>query len=133
MKKFLSFAAFALMLAASALTLTACGDDDDKDNNNPAADFSIVGTWYVYEDDIESFEGIYVFNANNSGTYQDYDNDNGQPYGDAESFTYQLEGNKLTINSNDEDESLVMNINIKSATEFTWTDGHDSLTFKKQP
>lgn len=128
MKKFLSFAAFALMLAASALTLTACGDDDDDASNG----FSIVGTWYVYEDDIESLEGIYVFNANNSGAYQDYDNDNGQPYGDAESFTYQLEGNKLTINSNDEDESLVMNINIKSATEFTWTDGHDSLTFKKQ-
>ncbi|MBR1594100.1 MAG: hypothetical protein IJ659_09310 [Alloprevotella sp.] len=32
MKKFISFAAYALMLAASAFTLTACGGDDDDDD-----------------------------------------------------------------------------------------------------
>lgn len=34
MKKYLSFAAFALMLAAGVFTLAACGSDDDDNNDN---------------------------------------------------------------------------------------------------
>ncbi len=45
MKKFISFAVFALMLAATTFTLTACGDDDEN-NINPSA---IIGIWQVSE------------------------------------------------------------------------------------
>ena len=33
MKKFISFAAFALLMSATAFSLSACGGDDDEDNN----------------------------------------------------------------------------------------------------
>ncbi len=126
MKKFLSFAVFALMLAASALTLTACGDDDDDASNG----FSIVGTWYEYEADVEGLDAIYIFNEDKTGTLQEYYE--GVPDGLPEAFTYELNGSQLTINVIGEDEPWVMNISIKSATEFTYTDGYDTLTFKKQ-
>jgi len=37
MKKFLSFAAYALLASAMTLTLSACGDDDDNEVNNGGA------------------------------------------------------------------------------------------------
>ena len=117
------FYVFALALT---FLFTACGDDDDDASNG----FSIVGTWYEYEADVEGLDAIYVFNEDKTGTLQEYYE--GVPDGLPEAFTYELNGSQLTINVIGEDEPWVMNISIKSATEFTYTDGYDTLTFKKQ-
>ncbi|MBR6926216.1 MAG: hypothetical protein IKH52_03275, partial [Bacteroidaceae bacterium] len=39
MKKFLSFAAFALMLAATCVSFTACGGDDDDEKGDDTPKF----------------------------------------------------------------------------------------------
>lgn len=65
MKKFFSFAAFALMLAATTFTLTACGDDDDAPgvSGTPSPTISDAvgnkyqlysapyGVWFEYNDE----------------------------------------------------------------------------------
>lgn len=42
MKKYFSFAAFALLISATALSLTACGSDDDDDGHNYYVKYEIL-------------------------------------------------------------------------------------------
>ena len=89
MKKLISLL---LVLLLCCFALTACGDSkgDAKDNasDKPATeateekDNPLVGTW-KYE--VSSLNYTYVFKADGTGTY----------FG--ESFTYTVDGNKLSI------------------------------------
>ena len=93
-------------------------------------DFSIVGIWYVYEADQQDIDGIWTFNSDNTGTIKEFHDGNLE---EEDKMTYTFSGNTLTIFlEGEEDNPLVFNINIVSPTEFTWTDGHDTLTFIKQ-
>ncbi len=114
-----------MLLLASTFTFTACGDDDDDATDG----FSIVGTWYEYEWDVEGIDAIYVFKEDGTGTCQEYYEGELEP---VDNFTYELVGTKLTLYYDDDDDPSVMNIKIKSATEFTYTEGEGTLTFKKQ-
>ncbi|MBR1651932.1 MAG: hypothetical protein IJ692_00910 [Alloprevotella sp.] len=75
MKRFLSFAAFAMMLAATALSFSACGSHDDDDDLDKLPDVPktaeqarkmLIGQWEVKLGDfLEEYqdEGYYEFTA----------------------------------------------------------------------
>ena len=95
-----------------------------------AQGFDIVGTWNEYELDQQTLDGIWVFNADGTGTVEEFYE--GQSEG-VSSFTYTFDAsaNVLTVNM-DAEEPWVMPITIVSSTEFTYTDGHDTLRWVKQ-
>ena len=108
------------------------GGNDDQGGQNENSDFSIIGTWNQYESDQEGIDGIWVFNSDNTGTLEEYDN--GESEG-VEKFTYEYNAtqNQLTIYFDEEpNDPSVMKITIVSSTEFTYSEGHDTLTWKKQ-
>lgn len=98
-----------------------------------ADDFDILGTWYQYEADHAGLDGIWVFNANNTGTHEEF------YHGESEgisNFTYTFDAANciLTIiTEGDEDDPFVMHITIVSPTEFTYSDGYDVLRWVRQP
>ena len=96
----------------------------------PHAAIDIVGTWYVYESDIAGLDGIWTFNADGTGTIEEFYH--GESEG-VDKMTYELTGTRLLIYlEGEEDDPLEFDINVVSENEFTWTDGHDTLTFKRQ-
>ena len=99
------------------------------DNPQPAA-IDIVGTWYVYEADMQGLDGIWTFNADGTGTIEEFYH--GESEG-VDKITYDFSGTRLSIFFvDDEDDTPVFDITIISKDEFTWTDGEDTLTFKRQ-
>lgn len=107
-------------------------DDQGGNSQNENSDFSIIGTWNQYESDQEGIDGIWVFNSDNTGTLEEYDN--GESEG-VEKFTYEYNAtqNQLAIYFDDEpNDPSIMKITIVSSTEFTYSEGHDTLTWKKQ-
>lgn len=99
------------------------------DNPQPAA-IDIVGTWYVYEADVQGLDGIWTFNADGTGTIEEFYH--GESEG-VDKITYDFSGTRLSIFFvDDEDDTPVFDITIISKDEFTWTDGEDTLTFKRQ-
>ena len=95
-----------------------------------AQGFDIVGTWNEYELDQQTLDGVWVFNADGTGTVEEFYH--GQSEG-VSSFTYTFDASAkvLTVNM-DAEEPWVMPITIVSSTEFTYTDGHDKLRWVKQ-
>lgn len=122
MKKMICFWALLLTSIASS----AQGVDD----------FDIVGTWYEYETDQEGIENIWTFYADNTGTRIDCDYDEYEEPKGPEPFTYTFDkaSSRLVIFTieDGEDDQWVMDINIVSATEFTYSEGHDVLLWIKQ-
>ena len=99
------------------------------DTPEPAV-LDIVGTWNVYEADVEGLDGIWTFNADGTGTIEEFYH--GKSEG-VDKMTYNFSGTRLTIYlEGEEDDPLVFDINVVSVNEFTWTDGEDTLTFKRQ-
>ena len=47
MKRFISYAALALLTAMTAMSLTACGGDDDEDNGGSKYAKELTGKWLV--------------------------------------------------------------------------------------
>ena len=93
------------------------------------AAIDIVGTWYVYESDVAGLDGIWTFNADGIGTIEEFYH--GESEG-VDKMTYELTGTRLLIYlEGEEDDPLEFDINVVSNDEFTWTDGHDTLTFKR--
>ncbi len=100
-----------------------------EDTPEPAV-LDIVGTWNVYEADVEGLDGIWTFNADGTGTIEEFYH--GKSEG-VDKMTYNFSGTRLTIYlEGEEDDPLVFDINVVSENEFTWTDGEDTLTFKRQ-
>lgn len=100
------------------------------DEEPEQAALNIVGTWYVYESDVQGLDGIWIFNADNTGTIEEFYH--GESEG-VDKMTYNFSGNRLTVYlEGEEDDPLEFDINVVSENEFTWTDGHDTLTFKRQ-
>ena len=96
-----------------------------------AEDFNIVGTWYQYESDVESLDGIWVFKADNTGTLEEFHK--GQSEG-VDNFKYDFDASNciLTIYiKGEEDDPSVMKITIVSPTKFTYSEGRDVLTWIK--
>ena len=98
-----------------------------------ADDFDILGTWYQYEADQAGIDGIWVFNANYTGTHEEF------YHGESEgvrNFTYTFDAANCILaiySEGDDDDPFVMNITIVSPTEFTYTDGYDVLRWVRQP
>ena len=105
----------------------SCGDDDDEGGSGK---FSIVGTWYEYEEDQEGLDAIWVFKSDKTGTVEEFYH--GESEG-VDNIKYKFEKNTLYIYyEGEEDDPSVLPISIVSSIEFTWSDGEDKLTFKKQ-
>ena len=101
----------------------------DGDTPNPE-EFSIIGIWIAYEADQHEVDGVWTFYPDNTGIIEEFHEG---AFGKKEKMTYIFLGNTLTVYlEGEEDDPLVFDINIVSPTEFTWTDGHDTLTFIKQ-
>ncbi len=99
------------------------------DTPQPAV-LDIVGTWNVYEGDQEGLDGIWTFKADGTGTIEEFYH--GESEG-VDKMKYNLSGTRLTVYfEGEEDDPMVFDINVASENEFTWTDGHDTLTFKRQ-
>ena len=100
-----------------------------------AEDFNIVGTWNQYEGDQEGLDGVWTFNADETGTIVEYHK--GQPE-DPSSFTYSFDAANsiLTVYTKDKDKGKtkmwVMPLVIISPTEFTYTEEGDVLRWVKQ-
>ena len=109
------------------------GNDDQGGNSqNENNDFSIIGTWNQYESDKEGIDGIWVFNSDKTGTLEEFYK--GESEG-VEKFTYEYNAtqSQLTIYFEEEpNDPSVMKITIVSPTEFTYSEGRDTLTWKKQ-
>ena len=91
---------------------------------------NIIGTWNVYEADVQGLDGIWTFNADGTGTIEEFYH--GESEG-VDKMTYDFSGTRLTIYlEGEKDDPLVFDINVVSENEFTWTDGYDTLTFKRQ-
>lgn len=101
-----------------------------------AQGFDIVGTWNEYELDQQELDGVWVFNADGTGTVEEFYH--GQSEGVAPlTYTFDASANVLTVIIKDEEpgepeEPWVMPITIVSSAEFTYTDGHDTLRWVKQ-
>ena len=129
MKKYL-FSVMALMMAVMvSMTVTSCSSDDD--DKGGSGSFSIVGTWYEYENDVEGLDAVWVFNGDNTGTVEEYYH--GKSEG-VDEFTYKFGNSTLTIYQKEkgEVEESVFKIKIVSNDEFTWSDEEDTLTFKRK-
>ena len=110
-----------LMMAALLLSVTSFAED-----------FDLVGTWYQYESDQEALDGIWVFNADGSGTLEEFHK--GQSEGiDHFTYTFDTATNKLTVYfAGEEDDPSTMTITIVSQTKFTYSEDGDVLTWVKQ-
>jgi len=116
MKKFLLF--FVLLL----LNVSTYADN-----------FDIVGTWYQYESDQETLDGIWIFKSDKTGSCEEFHK--GESEG-VDNFTYDFNiyTNILTIwNEGEEDEPSVMHITVVSSTEFTYAEHGEVLTWVKKP
>lgn len=98
-----------------------------------AENFNLVGMWYQYESDQEGIDGIWIFNADGSGTVEEFHK--GQSEGiDHFTYTFDSATNELALCfEGEEDDSWVMTITIESQTKFTYSEGGDVLTWVKQP
>ena len=108
------------------------GGGNDDQGGNSQNDFSIIGTWNQYESDQEGIDGIWVFNSDKTGTLEEFYK--GESEG-VEKFTYEYNAtqSQLTIYFEEEpNDPSVMKITIVSPTEFTYSEGRDTLTWKKQ-
>ncbi|MBR4552277.1 MAG: hypothetical protein IKO20_00955 [Bacteroidaceae bacterium] len=122
MKKFISFAAFALMLAATTFTLTACGDDDDapgvSGTPSPTISDAVGNKFQLY--------------SAPHGIWFEYD-DNGKltSFSDGDE-TWTVKGNTFILEaSQDETESYHMELSLNgsgliSYATCVWSDYADS-------
>ena len=105
-----------------------------------AEDFDLVGTWYQYEADVTGIDGIWVFNADNTGYKESYYK--GESDG-ITNYTYEFdavnniitvypEGGGDKVKNRGKNKTWVIPITIVSATEFTYTEDNDVLTWIKQ-
>lgn len=102
MKKFLSFAAFALLMTATCFSFVACGDDDDDNGGKSDNSFKkvLVGRWMLR---LTCSPGSSTWNTypvtDNPTTMQFYKNGTYEfsSAGIKSSATYKLNGNKVTI------------------------------------
>lgn len=77
----------------ASLTFSACSNDDD---DNSSSDGSIVGTWYLYDDDEYIPEGAVTYTFKSNGTWTSYEK---WEDGETASLTgkYTVKGNILTF------------------------------------
>ena len=128
MKKYFVSLMAMMMAVVMCMTFSSCSKDDDETDGSGG--FSIVGTWYEYEDDVESLDAVWVFNSDNTGSVEEYYH--GKSEG-VDKIKYKFANNTLSIYyEGEEDDPSVFKINIVSNDEFTWSDGHDKLTFKRK-
>ncbi len=97
-----------------------------------AADFNIVGTWYQYEWDVETLDGIWVFNADGTGTVEEFHHGVSEGVSPM-TYTFDAATNNLKVYSPEEpNDPFDITIRIDSPTQFTYVEGHESLTWYKQ-
>ena len=99
MKRFISYAALALLTAMTAMSLTACGSDDDEDNGGSKYAKELTGKWLVTHSrskttdkwmESHSWKNTYTFNAD--GKVVGYMDEEKNLEG-----TYTLNGDKISI------------------------------------
>ncbi|MBR1394745.1 MAG: DUF4595 domain-containing protein [Prevotella sp.] len=97
-----------------------------------AGDFDIVGTWYEYEWDIESLDGIWIFKSDKTGTCEEFHKGVSEGVGNFK-YDFNASTNVLTVwNEGEEDDPVVFPIRIDSPTQFTYSEGRESLVWIKQ-
>ena len=105
-----------------------------------AEDFDLVGTWYQYEADVTGIDGIWIFNADNTGSKESFykgESDGITNYTyvyDAVNkiITIYPEGGSDKVKGRGKKKEWVIPITIVSATEFTYSEDGDVLTWIKQ-
>ena len=106
-----------LGLFVSVSLFSACSSDDDV---NP-----IVGTWYT---EVYGYEEI-TYNADGTCTYRDFKSDK-KTISYSDTGTYKVDGNRLTIWWNDEDDALTITFSISGNKMTTSEDGGTVWTRK---
>lgn len=97
-----------------------------------AEDFDIVGTWYQYESDQDGIDGIWVFKADKTGTCEEFHKGVSEGVHNI-TYDFNYSTNVLTIwYEHEEDDPTVLPVTIDSPTQFTYTEGHESLVWIKQ-
>lgn len=127
MKKYFTCFLAMMMALMMCMTISSCSKDDEIGSGS----FSIVGTWYETEDDVEGLDAIWIFKSDNTGTVEEFYRGKSEGVFD---FSYKFENSALTIYEKEKGviEESVFNIKIVSDDEFTWSDGEDKLTFKRK-
>ena len=93
MKKYFFFMSLLVGLFVSVVAFTGCSSDNEDSPSNP-----LIGTWYVEGVDHEGESRIteVTYNADNSCTWREYGSDKTTII-DADTGTYKVDGNKLSI------------------------------------
>lgn len=112
-----------------ALTVSVSCDDDDDDN---AGDDALLGTWMYSESDEEEdyyYSTSITFKSNDTGTIVYTETYDGMTESDTDSFTWSSNGNTLTLELFGEIETVTYSI---SGNKLTINGDGDTIVFTKQ-